>query len=271
MNKLSKVLAVVLFAAISTSAFAQTASTLTPYTELKGTAPSTPLNLSFVDSTNVTKGTLYYNGAGPAGTRYFGFYNHGGDFLGFYSSTPIIFFSPQSANTMTISNGGVTIGTNPADTTTRLTVNGAIDVKGNIAAKYQDVAEWVPAFGHPQPGTVVVLSQEANNHVAASNTAYDTRVAGVVSSDPGVILGEEAENKVKVATTGRVRVKVDATASPIKIGDLLVTSDKPGVAMKSLPVEVAGIKMHRPGTVVGKALEPLASGTGEILVLLSLQ
>jgi hypothetical protein len=41
--------------------------------------------------------------------------------------------------------------------------------------------------------------------------------------------------------------------------------------MKSLPIEVGGVRMHRPGTLIGKALEPLAGGTGEILVLLSLQ
>ena len=81
----------------------------------------------------------------------------------------------------------------------------------------------------------------------------------------------QGEGKVLVATTGRVRVKVDATKSPIHIGDLLVTSDVPGVAMKSEPVEFAGRKMHLPGTLIGKALEPLAKGSGEILVLLSLQ
>jgi hypothetical protein len=36
-------------------------------------------------------------------------------------------------------------------------------------------------------------------------------------------------------------------------------------------VEILGIKMHRPGTLIGKALEPLPSGEGNILVLLSLQ
>jgi hypothetical protein len=41
--------------------------------------------------------------------------------------------------------------------------------------------------------------------------------------------------------------------------------------MKSMPVEFGGVRMHRPGTLIGKALEPLANGTGEILVLLSLQ
>jgi len=68
-----------------------------------------------------------------------------------------------------------------------------------------------------------------------------------------------------------VKVKVDATNGPIKIGDLLVTSDKEGFAMKSMPVEIGGVRIHRPGTLIGKALEPLAQGTGEILVLLSLQ
>jgi hypothetical protein len=41
--------------------------------------------------------------------------------------------------------------------------------------------------------------------------------------------------------------------------------------MKSQPLEIAGEQIHRPGTLIGKALEPLAKGTGEILVLLSLQ
>jgi hypothetical protein len=68
-----------------------------------------------------------------------------------------------------------------------------------------------------------------------------------------------------------VKVKVDASYGPIQLGDLLVTSDKPGMATKSVPVEIGGIQIHRPGTVIGKALEPLSKGTGEILVLLSLQ
>jgi hypothetical protein len=41
--------------------------------------------------------------------------------------------------------------------------------------------------------------------------------------------------------------------------------------MRSEPVSFGGVAMHRPGTIIGKALEPLEKGTGEILVLLSLQ
>jgi hypothetical protein len=144
-------------------------------------------------------------------------------------------------------------------------------VTGNLAAKYQDVAEWVPAVGRLDAGTVVVISPEHRNAVMASSGAYDSAVAGVVSAQPGLTLGEAGADKVMVATTGRVKIKVDATDAPIRAGDLLVTSGRSGMAMKSEAVDVAGVKFHRPGTVVGKALEPLAGGTGEILVLLSLQ
>lgn len=41
--------------------------------------------------------------------------------------------------------------------------------------------------------------------------------------------------------------------------------------MCSEPIDVAGVQMHRPGTLIGKALEPLEKGEGEILILLSLQ
>jgi len=160
---------------------------------------------------------------------------------------------------------------------TSVAVNGNMTVTGSITgatvvnAVYQDVAEWVPATEHMEPGTVVVLNRTQKNEVMPSARAYDTAVAGVVSAQPGVLLGVGSDSKAKIATTGRVKVHVDATAGPIEIGDLLVTSDKSGTAMKSQPVDLGGVSFHRPGTVIGKALEPLAAGEGEILVLLSLQ
>jgi hypothetical protein len=151
-----------------------------------------------------------------------------------------------------------------------LTVSGTIN-GGTINAKYQDVAEWVESSQKLEAGTVVALDTEKSNQVLASSEAYDTRVAGVVSAQPGISLGEGGAGKVLVATTGRVKVKVDATRAAIKIGDLLVTSDVVGVAMKSEAIKVGSRRIHSPGTIIGKALEPLAKGTGEILVLLSLQ
>ena len=142
---------------------------------------------------------------------------------------------------------------------------------GSIQANYQDVAEWVPSTETLTPCTVVVVDPNRVNHVLASTRAYDTAIAGVVSASPGIILGTAGPGQETIATTGRVKVKADATRSPIQPGDVLVTSDIPGTAMKSEPVTIAGITMHHPGTILGKALEPLPNGRGEILVLLSLQ
>jgi hypothetical protein len=179
------------------------------------------------------------------------------------------------AKFMMDSAGNVGIGTtNPQaklDVAGDIQVSGNAVIAGNIAAKYQDLAEWVPAQQKLEAGTVLSLDLNRTNSVVPSARAYDTHIAGVVSSQPGVILGQYGPGKVMVATTGRVKVKVDATRHPIKIGDLLVTSGRSGLAMKSLPIRVAGTMIHRPGTIIGKALEPLSKGKGEILVLLSLQ
>lgn len=174
-----------------------------------------------------------------------------------------------------VNSGNVGVGT--SSPTAKLHVAGSgrftgnLTVDGNIAAKYQDVAEWVHAAEQLSAGTVVVLDSTKSNQVITSSKSYDTRVAGVISAQPGITLGEQSDDKVLVATTGRVLINVDATNGPIQIGDLLVTSDREGFAMKSAPLEIGGARIHRPGTLIGKALEPLAGGTGKILVLLSLQ
>jgi hypothetical protein len=192
------------------------------------------------------------------------------------SNDAIATFENSSAIQMIVrGNGNVGLGTTAPTAKLHVAgdgkITGNLTVDGNIAAKYQDVAEWVPATRALAAGTVVTLNPTQANLVEPSSKAYDTRVAGVISERPGIALGESGENKVLVATSGRVRIRVDATNGPIEIGDLLVTSDKEGVAMKSVPVTFGGVEMHRPGTLIGKALERLDKGTGEILVLLSLQ
>jgi len=190
------------------------------------------------------------------------------------ANTPIPFVEAMTVHR----DGKVGIGL-PLYTTPQATLDvaGSIRASGSITgatvlgAVFQDVAEWVPASNDLAAGTVVVLSRARNNEVTASAKPYDTRVAGVVSAQPGVLLGVGGESKEMIATTGRVRVLVDATDAPIEIGDLLVTSERTGRAMKSVPVALGGVEVHRPGTIIGKALEPIAGGTGEILVLLSLQ
>jgi hypothetical protein len=191
---------------------------------------------------------------------------------------PALRFATVNVVRMIITNSGkVGIGTTPAASSANIlevagdayfsgTVTG-----GNIKANYQDLAEWVPAKNDMPPGTVVVINPEASNEVMPSSRPYDTTVAGVVSAQPGILLGIAGAGKEQIATTGRVKVHVDATAGAIGVGDLLVTSDTPGMAMRSQPLRMGRDSFHRPGTIIGKALEPLAGGVGEILVLLSMQ
>ena len=54
-------------------------------------------------------------------------------------------------------------------------------------------------------------------------------------------------------------VNVDAGFGAIKAGDLLATSPTPGHAQRAVDPE--------PGTVIGKALEPLDAGIGQIRML----
>jgi len=169
-------------------------------------------------------------------------------------------------------NGNMGVGTTAPgykiDVSGTAHVSGDVTIDGNIAAKYQDVAEWVPAAENMTPGTVVIVDRSGNNRVATSTKPYDELVAGVVSAQPGLILGEKRADREQIATTGRVRVKVEG---PVNIGDLLVTGNRPGHAMRSEKISVGGIEIHRPGTILGKALEASKGGEGEVLVLLGLQ
>ena len=68
-----------------------------------------------------------------------------------------------------------------------------------------------------------------------------------------------------VALIGRVKAKASAEAGPIRVGDLLTTSETPGCLMRCEDISRCA------GAIAGKALEPLVKGQGKILVLVTLQ
>ena len=73
----------------------------------------------------------------------------------------------------------------------------------------------------------------------------------------------KANEEIPMAVVGIVPCKVTAENGPIRPGDLLVTSSIPGHAMRDADA--------RAGTIVGKALGALGSGTGVIRILVTLQ
>lgn len=144
---------------------------------------------------------------------------------------------------------------------------------------------------------MIVVDRSDPRRVRAADSPEDAAVVGIAVAEPGVALqggmapvaaadpelatklaeaqarGDKAESSrawqelltrfregnAPVALSGILRCKVDAGPGAIRVGDALVTSSTPGHAMRADdPVF---------GTVIAKALEPLADGTGMIRVL----
>jgi hypothetical protein len=149
--------------------------------------------------------------------------------------------------------------------------DGSIKVNGDVSCPNADCAEDfdVSGLNRMEAGTVVVLGSEGS--LSESQQAYDKRVAGVISGageyKPAIVLDvrKTSANRQPVALLGKVFCKVDAEFGAIEVGDLLTTSSTPGHAMK------AANSAQAPGTVIGKALRSLASGRGQIPILVSLQ
>ncbi len=132
-----------------------------------------------------------------------------------------------------------------------------------------DLAENFEIAGEAQPGMVVAI--DTNGQLTIARGAYNQRVAGIISGANGLSTGMILPNltvenfSMPVALSGRVWVYSDARRQKIKPGDLLTTSTLPGYAMKVTNYRKAQ------GAIIGKALTELKSGTGLVLVLVTLQ
>jgi hypothetical protein len=139
---------------------------------------------------------------------------------------------------------------------------GLTDTRANSLAPTSWNGAWMPASGPFEPGDILVLDAERAGFLHRSRQMADSSMIGVaiVSEDRSESDGEAAALQTLVALTGLVVCKVDAGYGAIRVGDLLTSSPTPGHAMRAFD--------PLPGTVLGKALEPLDSGSGSIRVLL---
>jgi hypothetical protein len=140
---------------------------------------------------------------------------------------------------------------------------GNVYADGSITGGGADVAERVDASESLEPGDVVEIDPDNPGKFRKAREAISTRVAGVISTAPGVVLGNKdavtsSDPRPILALAGRVPVKATAKYGAIQVGDLLVSSPIPGYAMKCPEASKCV------GAVVGKALEPLQEGVGVI-------
>jgi len=112
------------------------------------------------------------------------------------------------------------------------------------SAQYADLAEMYTSDCNYEPGTVVVFG--GDQEITQSIKSHDTRVAGVVSTNPAFVMNSTINNKLDlpVAFTGRVPCWVQG---PVDKGDVLVTGEQTGTAQR--------INSWKPGCVVGKSLD----------------
>lgn len=149
----------------------------------------------------------------------------------------------------------------------------------DASVQKRDLAENYFSTQELAAGDVVSLDQQADE-IVLSECPSDSRLLGIISTNPGLLLGSEHTESMNspeesrifpVALCGRVPCKVTDENGPIARGDLLTSSSTTGHAMKAIPTMVDGVPIHAPGTILGKALESHQAGTGLIEVFVTLR
>jgi hypothetical protein len=115
------------------------------------------------------------------------------------------------------------------------------------------LAEYYSGDYDYEPGTVLVFGGE--NEVTISSTTNDTKLAGVVTTNPAYVMNTEQNGiKVCIALVGRTPCKVIGKVSK---GDLLTTSNTKGYAIRALSPIL--------GAIIGKALEDKHTGEAGVI------
>ena len=148
---------------------------------------------------------------------------------------------------------------------------GDVFADGSFNSGGADVAEYVNTSETVEPGDVIEIDPDNPGQFRKAREAMSPRVAGIITTDPGVVLGgnsirgKNGDDHPAVALAGRVPVKVMAKFGAIEIGDLLVSSPFPGYAMKCQE------RGECIGAIIGKAMEPFDEGVGKIMVQVMLR
>lgn len=96
------------------------------------------------------------------------------------------------------------------------------------------------------PGEIAVIDPVGDgDDILKSSKPYSNGILGVVSTEPGLILGTRTDTSYPIALTGRIPVKFSYENGSVKAGDYLTSSSIPGHAMRATGA----------GPIIGKALQ----------------
>jgi hypothetical protein len=180
----------------------------------------------------------------------------------FYDNDAHVFRTQNGLSNAPITVGSITtpvITTGASGTGGTITGNWTLTSGSRLQATYSaDLAEYYEGDKEYEVGTVLVFG--GDKEVTMSSTYGDHRVAGVISDNAAYTMNGACPGlKNLVALQGRVPCRV---VGIIKKGDLIVTSNIPGVG-----ISAGGTA--KTGTVIGKALADYNSdhiGTIEVAV-----
>jgi len=165
-----------------------------------------------------------------------------------------ITFNGGAFSVSNLLNAGANGVGNIGNSTTRFNTVFATTFSGvSTTANYADLAENYQADGVYEPGTVVVFG--GKNEITVSDIDHDTRIAGVVSTNPAYLMNSSQANGTPVALAGRVPCLVQG---PVNKGDRLVNVAS-GIAGKFNPGKA------ELGCVVGKSLQDLPHDRVELI------
>jgi len=120
----------------------------------------------------------------------------------------------------------------------------ATNADGWQASTSYDYAERYESEEVLQPGDLVTADRTGINKVKRASSA-DQPLLGIVSTKPGFVTGGYKPGTYPIALAGRVPTRVSTANGSIQVGDYLMSSNIPGLAVKAT----------RNGNVVGMALE----------------
>jgi hypothetical protein len=116
-------------------------------------------------------------------------------------------------------------------------------------------------------GAVAGVVHSWYNSAVATAEAEAIARGGIEFTREGPIASGEY---LLLVVQGPAKVKAITVGGAIQVGDLLSSASQPGHAARATTVSIEAASAVLPGTILGKALEPLDEGDGQIYIYVTL-